>query len=88
MSFNASLKKKRKAFKSIFRLDAKKQAIDRDNLTRMKFNFINCNYTPSQSFLSLFQSNNLANMQQRQAWQTKGGQGRDTGGTQEMGKAG
>ena len=51
MRYNAAQKKTRKAFRSIFKLDTKKRAIDRESLTRTKFNFINCSYTPSQGFI-------------------------------------
>ena len=56
MSYNASQKKTRKAYKSIFTLDNKKRAIDRENLSRMKDGFIKCHYAPSQGFMNLFLS--------------------------------
>ena len=57
MSYNASQKKTRKAYNSIFTLDTKKRAIDRENLSRMKDNFLKCNYAPSQGFMNMFLSN-------------------------------
>ena len=56
MSYNASQKKTRKAYKSIFTLDNKKRAIDRENLSRMKNGFLKCNYAPSQAFINIFLS--------------------------------
>jgi len=56
MSYNASQKKTRKAYNSIFSLDTKKRVIDRENLSRMKDNFLKCNYAPSQGFMNMFLS--------------------------------
>ena len=53
---NAQMRNQRNSYKRIFKLDAKKRALDREGLSRSQYTFLYCGYQTSHQFINAMNS--------------------------------